>query len=152
MINWLIDHLIDRLFNYWFMIVEGDWEWCLRTFVDVRDFFTQKFTEDTEVIRFYERYPLLMWFDSVLSVHFCERYLHTEVHRSHRSNSINRQLIYDRIQNLSKCLSSPFIKIHFKKNPAAQKDVSPLVPVSKENVDAFAKNWDRWLPKWKVKG
>jgi len=38
-------------------------------------------------------------------------------------------------------------KIHFKKNPAALKDVSPLVPVTKENVDAFAKNWDKWLPK-----
>jgi ribose transport system substrate-binding protein len=38
-------------------------------------------------------------------------------------------------------------KIHFKKNPAALKDVSPLVPVTKESVDAFAKNWDKWLPK-----
>ena len=38
-------------------------------------------------------------------------------------------------------------KIHFKKNPAALKDVSPLVPVTKENVDTFAKNWDKWLPK-----
>jgi ribose transport system substrate-binding protein len=38
-------------------------------------------------------------------------------------------------------------KIHFKKNPAAWKDVSPLVPVTKESVDAFAKNWDKWLPK-----
>ena len=38
-------------------------------------------------------------------------------------------------------------KIHFKKNPAALKDVSPLMPVTKENVDAFAKNWDKWLPK-----
>ncbi len=38
-------------------------------------------------------------------------------------------------------------KLHLKKNPAAVKDVSPLVPVTKENVDAFGKNWDKWLPK-----
>ncbi len=30
---------------------------------------------------------------------------------------------------------------------AAVKDVSPLVPVTNENVDAFAKNWEKWLPK-----
>lgn len=38
-------------------------------------------------------------------------------------------------------------KVHFKKDPAAVKDVSPLVRVTKENVDAFAKNWEKWLPK-----
>jgi ribose transport system substrate-binding protein len=38
-------------------------------------------------------------------------------------------------------------KVHFKKEPATVRDVSPLVPVSKENVDAFAKNWEKWLPK-----
>ena len=38
-------------------------------------------------------------------------------------------------------------KIHLKKNPAQIKDVSPLVPVTKENVDSFAKNWEKWLPK-----
>lgn len=38
-------------------------------------------------------------------------------------------------------------KLHFKKDPPAVKDVSPLVPVTKENVDDFAKNWDKWLPK-----
>lgn len=38
-------------------------------------------------------------------------------------------------------------KIHLKKDPANVKDVSPLVPVSKDNVDAFAKNWEKWLPK-----
>src|SRR6266850_121668 len=38
-------------------------------------------------------------------------------------------------------------KIHLKRNPASLKDVSPLVPVTKENVDAFAKNWEKWLPK-----
>jgi ribose transport system substrate-binding protein len=37
-------------------------------------------------------------------------------------------------------------KVHFKKNPTAVKDVSPLTPVTKENVDAFAKNWEKWLP------
>jgi len=38
-------------------------------------------------------------------------------------------------------------KVHLKKEPAAVKDVSPLVPVTKANVDAFAKNWEKWLPK-----
>src|SRR6266540_916955 len=38
-------------------------------------------------------------------------------------------------------------KIHFKKNPAAVKDVSELVPVTKHNLDQFAKNWEKWLPK-----
>jgi len=38
-------------------------------------------------------------------------------------------------------------KVHFKKDPSSVKDVSPLVPVSKANVDEYAKNWDKWLPK-----
>ena len=38
-------------------------------------------------------------------------------------------------------------KIHLKKDPARVKDVSELIPVTKENVDAFAKNWEKWLPK-----
>src|SRR5688572_4766632 len=38
-------------------------------------------------------------------------------------------------------------KIHLKKNPAALKDVSPLIPVTKANVDEFEKNWQKWLPK-----
>jgi ribose transport system substrate-binding protein len=40
-----------------------------------------------------------------------------------------------------------FNKVHFKKDPAAVKDVSPLVPVTREGADAFAKNWEKWLPK-----
>jgi ribose transport system substrate-binding protein len=27
------------------------------------------------------------------------------------------------------------------------KEISALIPVTKDNVDAFAKNWDKWLPK-----
>jgi ribose transport system substrate-binding protein len=38
-------------------------------------------------------------------------------------------------------------KVHFKKNPATIKDISPLIPVSKANVDEYAKNWEKWLPK-----
>ena len=38
-------------------------------------------------------------------------------------------------------------KIHFKKNPTVLHEVSPLVPVTKQNVDEFAKNWEKWLPK-----
>jgi len=40
-----------------------------------------------------------------------------------------------------------FDKIVLKKDPPAVKEVSQLIPVTKENVDAFAKNWDKWLPK-----
>lgn len=40
-----------------------------------------------------------------------------------------------------------FTKVHLKKDPASIRDVSPLVPVTKENVDAFAKNWEKWLPR-----
>ena len=38
-------------------------------------------------------------------------------------------------------------KIMFKKNPPAVADISPLVPVTKANVDEYAKNWQKWLPK-----
>jgi ribose transport system substrate-binding protein len=38
-------------------------------------------------------------------------------------------------------------KIHLKKNPASIRDVSPLIPVAKANVDEFEKNWQKWLPK-----
>ena len=38
-------------------------------------------------------------------------------------------------------------KLHLKKDPQSVKDVSPLVPVTRENVDEFARNWEKWLPK-----
>lgn len=38
-------------------------------------------------------------------------------------------------------------RIHLKKDPAQVKDVSPLIPVTKANVDEFGKNWEKWLPK-----
>lgn len=38
-------------------------------------------------------------------------------------------------------------KIHLKKNPKAIHDISPLIPVTKANVDEFGKNWEKWLPK-----
>lgn len=38
-------------------------------------------------------------------------------------------------------------KVHFKKDPSTVKDVSPLTPVTKANVDEYAKNWEKWLPK-----
>ncbi|KMS64629.1 hypothetical protein BVRB_018310, partial [Beta vulgaris subsp. vulgaris] len=41
-------------------------------------------------------------------------------------------------------------KIVFKKDPPAVKDVSALIPVTKDNVDAFAKNWDKWLPNFVI--
>jgi len=38
-------------------------------------------------------------------------------------------------------------KIHLKKDPLEVKDVSSLIPVTKENVAEFARNWEKWLPK-----
>jgi len=38
-------------------------------------------------------------------------------------------------------------KVHLKKDPAQVKDVSDLVRVTKDNVDEFAKNWEKWLPR-----
>ncbi len=40
-----------------------------------------------------------------------------------------------------------FEKIVLKKDPPAVKEISALIPVTKDNVEAFAKNWDKWLPK-----
>ena len=37
-------------------------------------------------------------------------------------------------------------KIVFKKDPPAVKDVSALIPVTKDNLEAFGKNWEKWLP------
>lgn len=37
--------------------------------------------------------------------------------------------------------------LHLKRNPAKIHDVSPLVRVTAENADEFAKNWEKWLPK-----
>jgi ribose transport system substrate-binding protein len=38
-------------------------------------------------------------------------------------------------------------KLRFKKNPPAVDENTPLTAVTKDNVDAFAKNWEKWLPK-----
>ncbi len=38
-------------------------------------------------------------------------------------------------------------KIVLKKDPPAVKEVSALVPVSKDNLDDYAKNWAKWLRK-----
>jgi ribose transport system substrate-binding protein len=38
-------------------------------------------------------------------------------------------------------------KVHFKKEAPKALDSTPLTAVTKANVDAFAKNWEKWLPK-----
>ena len=38
-------------------------------------------------------------------------------------------------------------KIHLKQNPPTPIENSPLTPVTLENVDAFARNWEKWLAK-----
>ena len=37
-------------------------------------------------------------------------------------------------------------KIVFQQDPPAVRDISALIPVTKDNVEAFSKNWDKWLP------
>jgi ribose transport system substrate-binding protein len=37
-------------------------------------------------------------------------------------------------------------KIVDKRNPPAVKEISALIPVTKDNVDEYAKNWAKWLP------
>jgi ribose transport system substrate-binding protein len=38
-------------------------------------------------------------------------------------------------------------KLRFKKDPSNVTDNTALTAVTKENVEAFAKNWEKWLPK-----
>ncbi len=38
-------------------------------------------------------------------------------------------------------------KLHFKKNPLVVIEDSALTAITKDNVDAFAKNWETWLPR-----
>ena len=38
-------------------------------------------------------------------------------------------------------------KVHFHKDPPRANDATPLTAVTKENVETFAKNWEKWLPK-----
>ncbi len=38
-------------------------------------------------------------------------------------------------------------KLHLKKSPSDLMDTTPLTAVTKQNVEAFAKNWEKWLPK-----
>jgi len=38
-------------------------------------------------------------------------------------------------------------KLHLGKQPAKVVDVAPLIPVTKDGVDEFEKNWQKWLPK-----
>ncbi len=40
-----------------------------------------------------------------------------------------------------------FNKVFLKKDPTSVKDVSPLIPITKEKADEYAKNWEKWLPK-----
>ena len=37
-------------------------------------------------------------------------------------------------------------KIVDKKNPPAVKEISALIPVTKDNLESYAKNWAKWLP------
>ncbi len=37
-------------------------------------------------------------------------------------------------------------KTHFEKNPPAEKDIADLEAITKENVDEYAKRWEKWMP------
>ena len=37
-------------------------------------------------------------------------------------------------------------KVIFGKTPPEERDISVLIPVTKENVDELAKNWEKWAP------
>src|SRR5438552_14420768 len=39
------------------------------------------------------------------------------------------------------------IRLHLRKDPSSVKDVSALIQVTRKNVDEFARNWEKWLPK-----
>src|SRR5437667_8572547 len=38
-------------------------------------------------------------------------------------------------------------RIHLRKDPSTVRDVSALMPVTRESADEFARNWEKWLPK-----
>jgi ribose transport system substrate-binding protein len=38
-------------------------------------------------------------------------------------------------------------KIHLDREPADAIDNTPLTAVTPENVETFAKNWEKWLPR-----
>lgn len=38
-------------------------------------------------------------------------------------------------------------KLYLKKDPPSVSEDTPLTAVTKDNVDAFAKNWEKWMPK-----
>jgi ribose transport system substrate-binding protein len=40
-----------------------------------------------------------------------------------------------------------FNKVHLSKAPSSTRDISPLVRVDRSNVEQYAKNWEKWLPK-----
>ena len=40
-----------------------------------------------------------------------------------------------------------FDKIILKKDPPAVKETSALISVTKDNLESYAKNWEKWLPK-----
>jgi ribose transport system substrate-binding protein len=46
-----------------------------------------------------------------------------------------------------KAVERLFEKLHFKRDPATAIEDTVLTPVTPENVDAFARNWEKWLPK-----
>jgi ribose transport system substrate-binding protein len=46
-----------------------------------------------------------------------------------------------------RCVELLFDKVYLHKDPPTVKEISPLDRVTKDNVDEYAKNWDKWMPK-----
>ena len=64
-----------------------------------------------------------------------------------RSGQVNVLLAQQCYQWGYRSVSLLVDKVVFKKDPPAVKEISALIPVTTDNVDAYAKNWDVWLPK-----
>ena len=67
--------------------------------------------------------------------------------RSVRSGHVEMLLAQDVYGYGQRAVQHLVNKLVLKKNPASPQDVTPLIAVTKANVDAYAKNWEKWLPK-----
>jgi ribose transport system substrate-binding protein len=47
----------------------------------------------------------------------------------------------------TKSVDMLYVKVAENKNPPSSFVKGDLIPVTKDNVDAFAENWKKWLPK-----
>ena len=65
------------------------------------------------------------------------------IDRPERRNALTSNMYFGVLRAVEHLIN----KVHFKKEAARVIDDTPLTSVTKENVEAFSKNWDKWLPK-----